>query len=53
MRRQKFRIQVEPKKERKTWQINPGTRIHRGEGYKRSKEKETLKRIIWEEGEED
>jgi len=45
---------VVPKKVRRTWAINPRTRVHSQEGYRRSRAKTAERRRIveeWEQGE--
>lgn len=53
MKPKKFKIKIKPKKERKTWTINPRTRVHDTDSYERSKEKKALREIILSEEEED
>ncbi|MBI4733859.1 MAG: hypothetical protein HY779_03440 [Rubrobacteridae bacterium] len=49
MKRQKISIRVTPKKQRKTWQINPVERVHDDTEYSRSKSRDILKRMIEDE----
>ncbi|NCO65918.1 hypothetical protein [Candidatus Aquicultor secundus] len=56
MKRKKLKIRIsqkDRKKERKTWDINPRTRVHDDAEYKRSKEKRALRKLEYDDEDND
>jgi len=56
VKRKKLKIRIsqkDRKKERKTWDINPRTRVHDDAEYKRSKEKRALRKLEYDDEDND